>query len=170
MWLADLLWSLVGWLFVPTTISPQNAVPSANGLAFLKQHEGWRDRLYRDSNGNATIGYGHLVVPGDGFNSDTRLTYAQGESILANDAATAARAVRTALARPVTQNQFDAMLSLAFNIGGSNFARSEVLRQFNAGNIPAASLAFVQNWTTAGGNPTALLSRRQDERALFDRH
>jgi lysozyme len=167
MALLDYLWSLISALFMPAQLNPLNAMPSFNGINFLKRHEGYRDRAYKDSNGNYTIGYGHKIVAGDGLGPNSVLTTGQAEALLLRDLVTAADAVRRGLRVAITQNQFDALVSFAFNIGAGGFANSEVLKMVNAGNIAGAARAWVSNWTTAGGNPTALLSRRTHERDLF---
>lgn len=167
MQLLDFLWSLISSFFMPAHVTSLNAMPSANGINFLKRREGFREKAYRDSNGNYTIGYGHKIVAGDGLGPNSVVTPGQAETILLRDMMIAGDAVRRGIRIPISQNQFDALLSFAFNIGAGGFASSEVLKNLNAGNMAGAARAWTANWTTAGGNPTALLSRRTDERDLF---
>lgn len=140
---------------------------SQSGLDELKRLEGWRSRAYRDSRGIWTIGYGHKLILGDGLTPSSIITPDQGEVILLRDVQTAVNAVRRAIKRPATQNQFNAMVLMAYNIGAGGFAGSTVARLFNLGDIAGAVLAWTRNWTTAGNNPTALLSRRVAERNIF---
>jgi lysozyme len=55
---------------------------SSKGIALIKESEGWRDKVYKDTGGRPTIGYGHLLVKGDIFKQITR---EQGEALLAKD-------------------------------------------------------------------------------------
>ena len=76
-------------------------------------------------------------------------------------------AVLKACDRVPTQNQFDAMASLCWNIGPGNFARSSVVRRLNQGDITGAGNAF-RLWNKAGGVVLkGLTARREAERALF---
>ena len=138
------------------------------GLALIKQYEGLRLEAYQDSIGIWTIGYGHTAqaghphpVPG------MRITQSEADAILARDLADFERAVDNAVARPPTQSQFDAMVSLCFNIGPGNFARSSVVRCFNLGDESQAAEAFLL-WNKAGGKfLPGLARRRAAEKRLF---
>ena len=75
--------------------------------------------------------------------------------------------VNKSILLPMTQNQFDAMVLLCYNIGESSFARSSVVRNFNAGNLQKAADSFLL-WNKAGGKVSkGLTNRRQKERNLF---
>lgn len=67
---------------------------------------------------------------------------------------------------PLIQYQFDALVSLAFNIGEGAFRRSTLLKLLNRGDYKGASEQFLV-WKNAGGRPI-LLNRRKREKALFD--
>jgi lysozyme len=96
-----------------------------------------------------------------------KITEAEASQRLWRDVSTFERAVYTACTLKPTQPQFDAMVSLAFNIGSSAFARSTVLRAHNAGDFAAASRAF-SLWNKAGGKELrGLVRRRADESALY---
>lgn len=72
-----------------------------------------------------------------------------------------------AIKKPMTQKQFDAFVSLAFNIGNSAFAKSSVVRNFNNGDKAAAAASFML-WTKAGGKiAQGLVNRRHSEMAQF---
>lgn len=69
--------------------------------------------------------------------------------------------------KPASQEQFDAMVCLTYNIGPAAFARSTVLRKHNAGDFPAAEKAFLM-WNKAGGKVLRGLTRRREaEAALY---
>jgi lysozyme len=132
---------------------------SAAGIAAIKQREGVRYKAYRDSRGIPTIGVGHT-------GPEVRMTMVwadqQVDQVLESDLQRFEDAVNTAVKVPLTQNQFDACVSLAFNIGVQGFMGSSVVRQLNAGNTQAAADDFLM-WD----RPPELMGRRQGERAQF---
>ncbi len=115
------------------------------GIEWLKQLEGavkinGRHVIYDDATGRpvpagvarphgATIGYGHLVKSGEDFS--TGITEDQATEILLRDIATAERDVQKYVLVNITQNQYDALVALVYNIGGANFKKSTVLRYIN---------------------------------------
>lgn len=137
---------------------------SSRGLELIKRHEGLRLKAYTCSAGVWTIGYGHT---GPDVTPDLLITKEHADRLLAEDVADAEKGVFTRLKTPPTQNQFDAMVSLAFNIGVGAFAKSTVLRLYNAGDTLGASKAFAL-WNKAGGKENkGLLKRRLAEAELF---
>lgn len=133
------------------------------GLALIKSFEGLRLTAYRDIVNVLTIGYGSTgphVRPG------MKITETQAEALLRNDLARFEKAVGSA-APNANQNQFDAMVSLAFNIGTAAFQNSTLVRKFRAGDIAGAKAEFAR-WNKAGGKVVAGLTRRRAaEAALF---
>jgi lysozyme len=144
---------------------------SANGRAFLEQQEGVRLTVYLDVSGIATVGCGHVVLPEDGLSVGDSITQAQCDAFLAHDVAKCEAAINGAVTVPLTQNQFDALVSLTFNIGVGGFLSSTVLRDLNAGNITDETRAFdLWDKDVQGGAKVvdaALLARRDREVALF---
>jgi len=111
----------------------------------LKELEGWRDRPYRDSGGLCTLGYGHLIEAGE-FCPD-QITLEQGEKYLRDDIDEAERIVRSTVKVPLSQNQFDALISFTFNIGAGAWAISDTLKILNDGEyhrMPARFLMWVK--------------------------
>lgn len=138
---------------------------SANGLQFIAKWEGTVLHTYTDAGGRATIGVGHLLTAGESYPDG--ITEQQALDLLAQDVHTAEDAVNAGVKVTVSQNMFDAMVSLTFNIGTGGFASSTVLRDLNAGNVPAAAKAF-EMWDKVNGQPNAgLLNRRKAEESLF---
>ena len=140
---------------------------SPAGIAAIKRHEGLRLHAYQDSAGVWTIGHGHTgnVQPGQ------HISEAEAEQLLRDDLAQAEAAVNNGVRVPVTQEQYDAMVSLAFNIGGSAFGKSTLLQKLNEGDIHAAANEFLR-WdkiTVNGAKEVlpGLTSRRRAERAMF---
>ncbi|MDT0206988.1 lysozyme [Serratia marcescens] len=114
---------------------------SEQGRDFIKGFEKLRLKAYPDPGTGGkpwTIGWGHTkgVKPGD------RITQEQAEAFFSEDLAVFELTINSAIKRPMTQNQFDAMVSLAFNIGGSAFAGSTLAKKFNAGDIKGAADQF----------------------------
>ena len=136
---------------------------SQAGRQAIIQREGVRLKAYIDSVGVWTIGVGHTgrasppkVVPG------MTITLQEADEILSRDLAPFENAVNRAVHRPMTQNEFDAFVSLAFNIGANGFAGASAVKQFNAGNTGEAARDFLL-WD----HPNALLGRRKAEMAQF---
>lgn len=141
---------------------------SAAGLALIREYEGCVLHAYQDAAGVWTIGVGHTAAAGPPAPTPgMTISEAEALDILARDICQYERAVESAVARRMTQNQFDAMVSLCFNIGPSRFRESTVLHDFNRGETEGAADAFLL-WNRAGGRVLeGLVRRRYAERALF---
>lgn len=136
---------------------------SENGLDLIKRFEGCRLSAYQDSVGVWTIGYGHTR----GVKRGDKITRAQADEFLAQDAADAASDVERRVKVPLNQNQFDALVSFTFNLGDGNLKSSTLLRRLNEGNYRAAADQFGR-WVFAGGVLLdGLVKRREAERQLF---
>jgi len=117
---------------------------SPAGLAALAAREGVRTKAYRDTRGIWTIGVGHTAAAGEPHpHEGMTLTQQQVMELFRNDLKQYVKAVNEAVKVTSTQNQFDAMVSLCFNIGPNGFAHSSVVRDLNAGQIHAAAEAFM---------------------------
>ena len=137
-------------------------------LTLIKTYEGVRRSAYPDPATGAepiTIGVGHTQP---GLKLGTVWTMAQVDAALASDVAKFARSLNALLGSArTTQHQFDAMVSLMFNIGPANFAKSSVLANHIHGRPTNAAAAFVL-WNKAAGKVMAgLTNRRQAEAALY---
>lgn len=136
---------------------------SAAGRAAIAQREGNRLKAYRDTKGIWTIGVGHTAAAGEPRpKAGLIISAKQSDDILERDLADVERAVNSAVKVPVTQNQFDAMVSLAFNIGAGGFKRSTVVKRLNAGDVAGAGEAFMM-WN----KPPEIIGRRRTERKQF---
>lgn len=138
-------------------------------LALVKRWEGCRLQAYPDpGTGDEpwTIGWG---ATGAGIKRGTVWTQEQADTRLAIDIRVFMAGVRRLLARNATPNELGAMTSLAYNIGLGAFAKSTLLRKFNAGDKKGAAEQF-DRWVNAGGRVMrGLVSRRADERRVFER-
>lgn len=137
-----------------------------SGLALIREFESCVLHVYRDAVGIPTIGYGHVLLPGERFGA---ITHAQAETLLQSDVAPRVAALRRMLQRPATEHQFNALLSWMFNVGETAARRSTLIRKFNAGDVDGAAAEF-RRWSFAGGKVLrGLVRRRRRERELFMR-
>jgi len=141
---------------------------SVAGRAAISRREGNKFKAYKDSVGIWTIGVGHTSVAGSPrVEPGMTITAVESDEILSRDLAKFERAVDDAVKVELTQNQFDALVSLAFNIGGGAFAKSSVVKRLNQGDINGAANAFLF-WNKAGGKVLpGLTNRRKQEREQF---
>lgn len=135
---------------------------SDSTIQLIEQFEGKRHTAYKDSQGNWTIGVGHLIKRETRYLLHTELSEEQVRVILHRDLEKCSTALQTALTVPITRLQSDAMHSLCHNIGPDNMRRSDVVKHLNAGDPHKAAQAFM-NWS----NPPELRKRRKAEKALF---
>jgi lysozyme len=124
---------------------------------FIAQFEGCSLKAYRCPAGVLTIGYGHTGK--DVYEGET-ITQAEADDLLAEDLGKFARQIAPLVEVKITEGQFIAMLSLAYNIGIGNFRRSSVLRLTNAGAKLQAAQSFLL-WNRAGGQVLKGLVRRR---------
>jgi lysozyme len=140
---------------------------SEGGLNFLKRWERYRGKPYNDGYGNMTIGYGHVILPGEKF---TEMSEPEAAALLAKDAAWAASVVNQLVQVPLTSSQFDALTSLVFNWGAGNFRNSSHLALLNSGDYAGAARRLREHPITSGGQRSqGLVNRRAAEADLFAR-
>lgn len=139
---------------------------SQRGIDLIKQFEGYSSKAYPDpATGGAqwTIGYGTTkgVKPG------MVITAEQAEKMLRDDVAKFESGVSSLITSPTTQGQFDAMVSLAYNIGLGNFGKSTLLKKHNARCYTCAADQF-RVWNRANGKVmNGLTKRRAAERQVY---
>ncbi len=139
-----------------------------DGLALIRRFEGFRAKAYLDAAGVWTIGYGHTSAAGaPHVRSGMKITRKEGERILGRDIAIFASGVQSLLARPLSESQFSALVSFAYNVGLENFRKSSVLRAVNAGDF-AAVPRRLSLWVKCRGRVlSGLVRRRAAEAAMF---
>lgn len=149
---------------------------SKKGIEWLKKAEGFERRAYPDSKGLMTIGVGHLIKPGEEYLLHKTLTDKEVNDLLSSDLALFEKEVNENIYFPMSQHEYDAMVSFAFNIGygaraggGKNvvdekgFSGSNVEALFNKrANKKDIANAFM-NWK----KPSEIIKRRAKEAALF---
>ena len=136
---------------------------SLAGTVFIQSLEGTKNVAYLDSAGVPTICTGstrHVRIGQVASEAECAVR-------LQEDTSRAGAALKRGVTVPVTQEQYDALLSLVFNIGEGAFMRSTLLVRLNAGRCTEAADEFLR-WRYAAGKPLrGLLKRRQAERAMF---
>lgn len=125
--------------------------------------EGLRLKAYQDSVGVWTIGYGHTL----GVKPGQTITEERAIELLYKDVERFERSVNRLIDVPLTQYQFDALVSFSFNVGGHALKTSTLRKVLNQGNYDGAAKQF-ERWVFAGEQKLrGLVRRRRAEAALF---
>lgn len=140
---------------------------SRAAIELIKRFEGYRRHAAQLPDGRWTIGYGHTLTAREG----AEVSESDAEALLVYDLISVQHAVNENVYAPLSQNQFDALSSFAFNIGLDNFRRSQVLKRLNAGAAVQAACAM-ELWRKADFEGErivvdTLVRRRASEKALF---
>lgn len=141
---------------------------SPNGISLIKQFEGRDLKAYQDSVGVWTIGYGWTQpVNGKPIKAGMVIDLATAERLLKTGLVGYENDVSKLVKVPLTQGQFDALVSFAYNLGARSLSTSTLLKKLNAGDYKGAADEFTR-WNKAGGKVlNGLTRRREAERALF---
>ena len=156
-------------------------------INFIKKHEGVIDHIYMDHVGFLTIGCGHLCQENDFYLKNFSLKEAkqllindklyaralfkiskrETDFLLGVDLQKSASSIFKLIKAPISQNQFTALMSFTFNLGGGALQRSTLRQKLNRLDYTGASKEF-EKWIYAGGKKSkGLLKRRREERILF---
>lgn len=137
---------------------------SEKGLELIKKFEGLRLEAYLCPAAVWTVGYGSTY----GVKEGMVITEEQAEDMLWRDVHVAEVCVNGAVTVPLTQGEFDALVSFVFNLGCGKFRGSTLLRKLNDGDYDGAADEFPR-WCRAGGQPLAgLVARRAAEKVRFE--
>jgi lysozyme len=133
---------------------------------------GYADKVYICHAGKPTIGYGHVVLPGENFNQP--MTEQEANDLLMEDLNKFSVQVERLLKVNVSQDQFDALVSLAFNTGvgkasgiNGDFADSILMAYVNYGKFQLAAAEFSKWVYNVGKVLPCLVRRRKAETLLF---
>lgn len=149
----------------PLTLSPK-------GAALIKAFESCEKKVaggfkaYRDAIGKLTIGWGHTNDHGRQFDADSVWSQQECDAEFQNDMVRFEAAVHRLVKVPLNQDQFDALVSFAYNCGEGNLEQSTLLKKLNAGDYDGAAKEF-QRWNKAGGKVLRGLVRRRASEALL---
>lgn len=127
------------------------------GVALTKTREGCRLKPYLDTGRVWTIGWGHVILPGEEWMMKG-ITQLQADELLINDLGRAERSVRNLVKVELNDNQFSALVNLVYNIGSQNFAKSTLLRRLNDGDYAAVPDQF-RRWVYDDGKKLSWLEK-----------
>ena len=136
------------------------------GLDLIKRFEGFSPKIYICPAGYPTIGYGHVVLAHEQDQFATGITQAEATELLRKDVRIAERAVLRLISVPLTDGQFDALISFTFNLGAGALQRSTLRRKANRGeheSVPAELMKWV--WAAGKKLPGLIRRRRQETKA-----
>ena len=132
----------------------------------IKHFEGYSPIIYKDAAGYDTIGFGHLIKPGEKI--EEPLLGDAAEGLLLQDVKPKAAAVNARVSVPLFQGQFDAVVSWTYNLGEGALKSSTMLKKINAvrhDEVPGQ----MKRWNRAGGKVLKGLERRREaEAALYE--
>ena len=137
------------------------------GLDLIKRFEGFSPKIYICPAGYPTIGYGHVVLAHEQDQFAGGVTQAEATELLRKDVRIAERAVLRLISVPLTDGQFDALVSFTFNLGAGALQRSTLRLKVNRGEhdgVPAELMKWV--WA-AGKTLPGLVRRRRLESILY---
>jgi lysozyme len=138
------------------------------GLLLLKDLEGYEDKVYLDTAGLPTIGYGHKIEP---YEHLSIVTEEQAENLLLKDIEIVETCINNWVLVPLVQEEFDALVCLVYNIGCHAFHSSTLLKMLNVEDFDEAAKQFlVWNKDRENGKLVVnkgLMNRREREQKLF---
>jgi len=143
---------------------------SNKGIQLIKHFEGVRNKPYRDCVGLWTVGVGHLIGDGKSLPESWNklFTTEEVDALLKQDLVRFERGVQKLLPVPLTQNQFDALISFSFNLGLGVLQRSTLRQNILRKDFKGAAEEFLKYVRAGGKIVKGLVTRRNDEKALFE--
>ena len=136
------------------------------GLDFIKQFEAFSEYHYYCPAGKKTIGWGHIILDNESIQEP--LSVDDGEILLKKDVQSSEMAVFRNISVPLSDNQFDALVSFTFNCGAGALQRSTLRMKINREEYGEAAEEF-SKWCKIGGNTSkGLLLRRLAEKEIFE--
>ncbi len=138
---------------------------SQKGLDLIKKFEGFSNKEYICPAGKVTIGYGHVILPNENF--PLPITRLEGELLLKKDLVPKELSLNRFLKVKLSQNQFDALISLIYNIGITNFKQSTLIKFINNRLFDKIPDQF-RRWKYINKvESKGLLNRREEEIKLW---
>ena len=142
-----------------------NLETSESMIAVIKKFEGLRLKAYKCPAGVQTIGYGH--TRNFKFSENYKITEEQAEKFLHEDLKKFENSIKKLVKVPLSQCQFDALVSFTFNVGATNFKNSTLLKYLNNGEYSLAAEQF-ERWIYSNGKKLdGLQTRRKAEKEIF---
>ena len=135
---------------------------SEEGKNLIKKFEGCELEAYKCAAGVWTIGYGHIKTAVEGM----EISQSRADELFDEEMGEYENYVNTAVTVPLSQNQFDAIVSWVFNLGNGNLQASTMLKVINSGDH-AGVPDQIKRWNKAGGKVLEGLIRRREAEALL---
>lgn len=140
-----------------------------NGILLIETFEGFEPKMYKDAVGLPTIGYGTLIdTAEEQWLKTATITKPQAEILLRKELVLIEKFLGLGVSRPITQNQYDALVCFAYNVGINNLRSSTLLKKVNLNpHNPTIRNEFMK-WVHAGGKVLkGLQIRREKEANLY---
>lgn len=138
-----------------------------NAIDLIKKFEGLKLKVYLDSAGLPTVGYGHKIQKRDRLAEGQWITFQQADRFFEQDFAEAKRALARLVQVSLSKSQEAAILSWLYNVGGVQAKGSKVVTHLNAGD-PWSVPELLKEWCHADGRVNdGLVKRREEEAQLF---
>lgn len=150
----------------PASTDPGNMIASNAAVSFIASYEGFSATAYRGVDyQNLTIGYGHVIMPGESFIS---LTKDQALTLLKIDLAGYVKSVNNEFGTILNQNKFDALVSFCYNTSKGVWSQANLTNDIKSGASNAVLKTDFTNWSHCNGAVVqGLLNRRLDEWEMF---
>jgi len=146
---------------------------STNGIGLIHSWEQFRHKAYADSGGTWTVGWGSTRIFGRSVRRGDYVTREEGDEQFEKDLVYFENAVESYVRVRINQNQFDALMSLCYNIGAGGLRRSKVLKHLNNHELFQAGESFMRHVYTRHRKTKKLIKlkglvrRRKAEKKLF---
>lgn len=142
---------------------------SDKGIELIVKFEGLKLKAYKDSVGIWTIGIGTIRYPnGTSVKQNDKITKEQAYDLLRHDLLTRESEVNKLIKSKITQNQYDALISFAYNLGVTSLQRSTLLKKVNTNPQDTTIRDEFMKYVNAGGKPLqGLINRRKQEADIY---
>ncbi|WP_309640708.1 lysozyme [Flavobacterium sp.] len=144
-------------------------ITGKKGILIIEEFEGFEPKMYKDAVGLPTIGYGTLIdTKEEQWLKTAIITKDQAEVLLRRELGMIERNLNVMLKKTITQNQFDALVSFAYNLGIANLRSSTLLKKVNRNPADTTIRDEFMKWVHAGGKVLkGLQTRRKAEADLY---
>lgn len=138
-----------------------------NAIDLIKKYEGFRPQAYQDSVGVWTIGYGTTRINGEPVKAGMTITEDQALQLVQQEVNKLWSQIEQISRVSLNQNQMNALVDFAYNLGFNALKNSTLMNKVNAGDFTGAANEFTR-WVYAGGKILpGLVKRREAEKQLF---
>lgn len=137
---------------------------TGRSISIIKSFEGCKLESYQDAGGVWTIGWGQT---GRNIGPGLRITQLEADQFLQNHVGEVERQISSLVSAPLSQNQFDALVSFVYNVGAGAFASSTLLKKLNRQDYSGAASELLR-WNKDDGKLShGLVNRRFEEHRMF---